>query len=449
MPRKATGSIREKLASDGKTVLYYARFSAPDAPGGQSKRQELPLGRSPAMNPERAQVELDNILADVRRGKWVKPSKTSGAPVVAEDPDPTMHVLASDWVAKNKPDWNGGTKNDYLWQVQNHILPFWKDHRVSEVTVTEFDRFVSYLRGEDTRDRKQRVVKGYRKADGQPLARSSINSIIERMAQILDLAVRRSDGKLANVARLPGTKVKRDKNAKAQREFDALEVDELLELLDAGGTLDRIRRADQAGLGRRALIAVLCYAGLRVSEVCRLRWRDVDLAGGVIKVGVRSGDGKTAASLRIVNIVPALRDELATWKASSRFGTRGRDRVFPTAAGGARDKDNVRQRILNPTLDYIDERRADEDRDSFPHFKSHTGRRTFATNLIAIGEMPDYVQDQLGHEDPTLAMRVYRQRRSRRDKPDARLFELYGKPHHLAEPDSEPTSVPTTQVPER
>jgi integrase/recombinase XerD len=190
------------------------------------------------------------------------------------------------------------------------------------------------------------------------------------------------------------------------------------------------KRADYRHIGRRALFAILVYAGLRISEACRLRWRDVDLARGILKVGVLSGDGKTVASVRIVNIVPALRDELAAWKATTRYGS-VKDYVITTAVGTPRDKDNARQRVVDPVLGRINELRAQADRDPFPDFTTHTGRRTFATHLIAIGEMPDYVQDQLGHEDPTLAMRVYRQRRSVRAAPDPRLFKLYGRPHHL------------------
>lgn len=62
---------------------------------------------------------------------------------------------------------------------------------------------------------------------------------------------------------------------------------------------------------------------------------------------------------------------------------------------------------------------------------SHWGRRTFATNLAAIGETADYIQDQLGHEDARLAQELYRQRRNRRTAPDPRLFTLDGQPHHL------------------
>lgn len=50
-----------------------------------------------------------------------------------------------------------------------------------------------------------------------------------------------------------------------------LELDEIRSLLDAAGN-------------HRALMATMILSGLRVSELCALRWRAVDLASGVLEV---------------------------------------------------------------------------------------------------------------------------------------------------------------------
>jgi integrase len=58
-------------------------------------------------------------------------------------------------------------------------------------------------------------------------------------------------------------------------------------LLEAGSTLDREAKCDRRHVERRAMLAVLTFAGLRISELCALRWRDVDLAAGWANMGER------------------------------------------------------------------------------------------------------------------------------------------------------------------
>ena len=51
---------------------------------------------------------------------------------------------------------------------------------------------------------------------------------------------------------------------------------QIVALLDAAGELDREAPESRKHVERRAMLAVLVFAGLRISELCSLRWRDVD-----------------------------------------------------------------------------------------------------------------------------------------------------------------------------
>ena len=93
--------------------------------------------------------------------------------------------------------------------------------------------------------------------------------------------------------------------------------------------LDRRARADFRGVGRRAILSTLVFAGLRIGELCSLRWRDVDLAGGRLRVG----EAKTDAGVREVALLPILRDELAAHRAEARYAA-PEDYVFATSRGG-------------------------------------------------------------------------------------------------------------------
>lgn len=122
------------------------------------------------------------------------------------------------------------------------------------------------------------------------------------------------------------------------RFFDAFEplTTDAPEVVDAGG--DKVLDAkDRAKRGfRRPLLATLAFAGLRIGELLALRWNEVDLAQG--KLNVRAS--KTDAGIRLVDIQPELREDLAIWKSQTSFGG-AEDLVFPTATGKAQNRNNV------------------------------------------------------------------------------------------------------------
>ena len=66
-------------------------------------------------------------------------------------------------------------------------------------------------------------------------------------------------------------------------------AEQIAATIEAAGSLDAHRGARTAG--RRALIATLVYAGLRIGEATALSWADIDLANG--RINVR--DAKTEA----------------------------------------------------------------------------------------------------------------------------------------------------------
>ncbi len=172
-------------------------------------------------------------------------------------------------------------------------------------------------------------------------------------------------------------------------------------MIDAAAELDARPGARTAG--RRALIATLVYAGLRIGEATALSWRDIDLANG--RISVR--DAKTEAGVRLVDILPALRDELTSHRHASADAL-PTDLVFPTSTGSRRDKDNARERVIRPVVAAADELLARRGHAGLPPgVTAHKLRHTFASILYVRGEDPPYVMAQLGHADPGFTLRVY------------------------------------------
>ena len=169
-----------------------------------------------------------------------------------------------------------------------------------------------------------------------------------------------------------------------------------------------------------AVISTLLFAGPRAEELCNLLWRDVDLANGRIIIG-RS---KTQAGLREIDLLPVLRDTLATHKANA-YRCDPDELVFPTATGGRRDRHNLRSRTLGLAIKRADELLAKRGQPSLPRgLTTHKLRHTFASILVATGEDPASVMAQLGHAHPAFTLRVYTHLMRRGKEERARLKAL-------------------------
>ena len=372
MARKVKGEILvRKRRSD---AVFALRFYA------YGERRYLTLGSSAdGWSRERADEELENVLADVRRGIWKPPLvATQGS-----EEEPTFHEFASEWLEGIRLEGlSENTISDYTWQLCNHLLPFFARHHLSEITIAEVDRY-----------RREKVGEGV-------ISAASINKTITRLAQILEVAV---EGEL--LPRNPARgKRRRLKERKPQRTW-LDRVEQITALLDAAAELDAEARVDRQALCRRSLLATLTFAGLRISEALELRWRDIDLAAG--RLSVR--ESKTDAGVRNVDLVPILREELSVHKAKTRFAAMD-DYVFPTESGRRQDRNNARRRAFALSVERANRNLADAGRNPLPEgLTPHSLRRTFISVLLALGEDVPYVMRQVGHSDPKVTLSIYAQ----------------------------------------
>jgi len=349
---------------------------------------------------KKADTELENILADVRRGIWREVESKPESEVTVE---PTFHEFASGWFERKKRELRPNTVAAYEWEITHHLLPFFARHRLSDITIAEVDRY---------RDAKVRQREG-----GARLSNESINKTLGRLAQILEDAV-----EYGYIDRNPALGKRRRLRVSRPNRSYLDSADQIEHLLDAAQELDASARADYRRLGRRAMLSTMIFAGLRIGELCALRWRDVDLATGRIRVG----EAKTDAGVREVELLPVLRDELAAHKAQCS-DTSANAPVFATTTGRAQNPSNVRRRVLGRAVELANKRRESADLVPLPErLTPHSLRRTFASALYAIGRTPPEVMDQLGHTDPKLALRIYA-RSMRRDGGEVeRLRALVG-----------------------
>ena len=111
------------------------------------KRRYVTLGgKGEGWTRARADAELQNVLADVRRGLW-EPPKSEAVVALARE-IPTFHMFASEWFARQTAEGgrHGGGLSakgvvDLEWRIAKHLLPYFAAMRLDAITVEDVDRY--------------------------------------------------------------------------------------------------------------------------------------------------------------------------------------------------------------------------------------------------------------------------------------------------------------------
>lgn len=135
------------------------------------------------------------------------------------------------------------------------------------------------------------------------------------------------------------------------------------------------------GLRDRALLELFYSSGLRLSELCGLHWRDLDLADGLVTV---LGKG---SKQRSVPLGSHARTALAEWRASTAAGSDAP--VFPGRAGGP-----ITSRAIQLRVRQLAQRQG-----LFKRVHPHLLRHSFASHILESSGDLRGVQELLGHAD--------------------------------------------------
>lgn len=128
----------------------------------------------------------------------------------------------------------------------------------------------------------------------------------------------------------------------------------------------------------RRVIFLALYAGLRISEVAALEWRDIDLADGTILVR----EGKYGRD-RMLPLHTALRAELERMRAEERQPYH--------AVAGQRDGSHITYKSMGHVFErWLRERGITA--------SAHQFRHSFATQMLRNGANLKVIQELLGHE---------------------------------------------------
>jgi integrase len=429
----------------------------------------VPLGNSSeGWDEARAERARRQLLAKIELGLWTPGSAGATA---RSDEEPTFAELATDWLVdrERNPAIRSRTTDDDRWRLTRYLIPFFGSLRPSQITPLMVKQYRRRVHEENehivaARDAGTPLVDPRLGRPLRPLANESINKTVRTLAAILDEA--EDAGWISRNA----ARGRRMREPVERRVADVLDADELLAMLEAADQLDRRRHRpkalvrarevralrDEQGLAwteiaarvgaapstviylyrcreeqevptgpRRAVIATLGFAGLRVGELCALDKQHIDRRKR--KIYVR--DSKTPAGVRVVDIRPRLVDELDRFPPLGDGAAMDRP-AYPTSTGTRRDRNNVNARIIAPVLKHTNGLRAARDEPPIrARVTPHTFRRTYITVMLAAGFDLPYVQDQVGHLHPSTTLAIYAKviRRPDRDAVRAEMRALLGE----------------------
>jgi len=354
------------------------------------RRELAPAHQEAGWAGPHAQAELEWLLAEIRR-RMPPPDPAPPAAPLFED-------FARGWLERQKLQggWSGTglaakSQGDLDWRPSKHPLPAFGASTLAEITIEAVD--------------------GYRLAkvrEGR-LSASAINKTIATLAAILDTAL-----EYGLIARNPARGRRRRLPAPTPTRTQLERADHITALLDAAAVLDQ--SAPTRPGQRRALLATLIFAGLRIGEALTLRWAEVDLDRATITVR----RAKTAAGLRTVNKLPVLHAELHAYRTQTAPSPGAL--VFGNDRGQPQSATNIRRRVLASAVEIANHANPIEPLPE--HLTPHSLRRTFASLLFALGESPPYVMAQMGHTTANLTLAIYAREMSRRDGEPQRLQAL-------------------------
>ena len=163
-----------------------------------------------------------------------------------------------------------------------------------------------------------------------------------------------------------------------------------------------------------ALYVLAVTAGLRQGELLGLKWEDVDLDHGILRVkrtlsGIKDGKPvfgtpKTAKGRRSVKLTAKAVEALEKHRERQIEECnqlvklwRDCDLVFPTRVGTPISRHNLVTRSFKPLLV----------RAGFPDIRFHDLRHTCATLMLVVGTNPKVVQEMLGHANVSITLDTY------------------------------------------
>ena len=276
------------------------------------------------------------------------------------------------------------TKNGYIGYLNNHILPYFGEMRLCNITKFDMEEFINQLNNTRCKHIKSTNSGIVEEFTDKKLSNETINHIIFLCGAIFEYMV---DSEV--IAKNPVKKVsKMPKDVKESVFLTAEECNKLFEV---------------AKVKNEKLYLVLLTSivtGMRQGEVLALTWDDVDFNSNTISVNKTYSKGvlgkpKTNSSIRTVKISPKLAHLLKEHKLKAKPSNL--NLVFSNEAGNYIDSRNLVNRFFKPCLKEA----------GLKDITWHELRHSCITALAEEKVNLKSIQKQVGHSSENTTLRIY------------------------------------------
>jgi len=357
---------------------------------GDSWAIVLDVGRNPATGRRQqkwhsgyrtqreAQRALPELLSKLNKGTYVSTNRLTVAEYLRE------------WLAGARVDLRDSTLPGYEIAVEKHLVPGVGHYRLQDLRPHHLTAFYAEL-----------LRSGHRQREGglSPRTVSFVHSVLRRALQdAVESRLLDANPADAKAVRPPAAKTAKEAARKKRRTWT---VEELGRFLDSLGDNSL-----------RAAFHLAAMTGMRRGEVLGLRWRDLDLDAGRLRVvqtlvapryvltvsEPKTDHGRRSIDLDegTVAVLRAHRKRQTQDQLALGAGYQPSELVFRNADGSP----------VVPHLFSLAFKRAVK-RAGLPPCRLHDLRHTHATLLAMSGEHPKVVQERLGHHSPGFTLETY------------------------------------------
>jgi integrase len=348
---------------------WTARFRLP--PDASGKR---PWRRITAATKREVQQELTRIQREIDTGTYIEPSKLS------------VGMYLQQWLLDSKSTLSAKSHQTYAGLVRTQIVPAIGTLMLEKLTPRHIQTFYSA------------ALENGRKDGKGGLSAQTVKHLHRILSKALKQAV-----KLNLLIRNPCDAVEPPRVPHDEK--PALDVEQAARLLE------EVK-------GTRLYLPILLGAatGMRIGEICALRWEDVDLTAGTLSIrrsqevtigNVRLKEPKTRRSRRTLHLPPLVTEALVRHKGEQAqrrllLGSVYKDQGFIIAKddGEATRSDSLSHSFTD-LMDGLEKTMG------LPRITFHGLRHTCVSILIANNVPIPVVSEQIGHCSPHVTLNVY------------------------------------------